>query len=113
MRSWWLGFTASEKSAETAQELPLIKKFALPNDFNSESEGAHFSFFACIARLVTRNLVGPPSMVGSRKSRKCARFVSVPKASVNEHAPSSRFVCDVWTPWEFRRANPEACTDAV
>jgi len=105
--------TARKERREVLRELSLVAKLALPDDSDSETECAHPGFLACIARFVARNLFTPPSLVGSWETRKRARLVSVPEASMDEDAPALRFVRDVRTSREVRWADAEASAQAV
>ncbi len=82
---------------QASNEPGLLLQFALPDDSHTKAESAKSIFLPGIACLIGANLVTPPFSVGSRKSRQRTRFVTMPKASVHENAPSSDFVCDIRT----------------
>jgi hypothetical protein len=98
--------SCSAKTAEPSTEPLFVFKLTLPNDDYLETERSQRGFFAGVTCPVRTNLFIPPTTVGFRKPSKEARFMSVPKATVNEKAPPLSFVGDVGTTGQIGRTDP-------
>jgi hypothetical protein len=102
-----------QKRAQAMPEQRLMKKLALPDDFDAKAQFPHLHFFATVAQFVLGDLLGPPLPISSRKTCEPATFMPVPETPMNENTPSPRLVRDVWTPRKVGRTDAEASPKAV